>query len=156
MSVDSAYIEDMSDYVFDTHFTQRQFDRWFTLATDTVTQEDPGFTPAQYDEAVAFLICHRIELKRNKGDVASESQGGDYQWSRNNALAAKGETQWMRSYNDLVARVTKAPKGASEVKTVQPTHGSLRSDSETNGAFKLDANLRPGVRFPDSTIRRYP
>jgi hypothetical protein len=151
--VTTTYIEDMSNYVLNTDFTSTQFNRWLALATDQVTQEDPGFTAAQQEEAIALLICHRIEMKKNKLDKASENFGGDYSYSRASSLAAKGETQWMRDYTDLKARVADAVKKSTNV---QPSAGVMRSDSTVPDAFRLDFNPIPGPKYPDTTITRRP
>jgi hypothetical protein len=152
MTVDVQYIQDMSEYELDEDFTQTQFDRWLTIATQIVEADSSiTYTDEQFDEQVFNQVCHRIELKKGRLGLSSESIGGDYSYSRNTKEA--GQSQWTAAYDALRATVLAARnKGTGSI----PRYGVRRSDDTTCGSFHLDDNLIPHMDHEDTTIRRAP
>lgn len=134
MTVDVQYIQDMSEYELDEDFTQTQFDRWLTVATEIVTNDkEVTYSDAQFDEQVFNQVCHRIELKKGRLGLSSESIGGDYSYSRNTKEA--GQSQWTAAYDALKATVLAARnKGAGS----QPSYGVQRNDDTMCDSFHLN------------------
>lgn len=141
MAIDATYIEDNSPFVLNTHFTQAQLTRWIPAAEEQVAADDPGWSPAQKDEAVCLLICHRIERKLGKLGKQSESVGGDYSWSRR---ASPQLSHWLAEYDDLRKRGGSAG--------VEVSTGVQRADAQMSTAFRLDDNPLPLVNTDDPTL----
>ena len=111
--------------------------------------DDPGWSPAQRDEATCLLICHRIERRLGKLGKQSESIGGDYSWSRR---ASSQLSHWLAEYDDLKARGKAGGLGGSI-----PSSGVRRGDAEMCDEFRLDDNPVPSIDITDPPQRRrYP
>lgn len=126
MTVSPSMILAMSNGVFtvgDTGFiTQGAFELYLSQATAQATDDLPSdINSVKKEEAIALLVCHRIERSFGKTDITSESTGGEHSISKKGS----GETSWSLAYNDMVMRETSRKK--KSVLVLSAEHASTSS-----------------------------
>lgn len=109
----------MSPFVLGRHYTADDFARFQTWAVAQFADEDPGLSDDRAVEAVAYLICHRIELKQGKTGIQQEKIK-NYSYTR----AVPFTTSWLVSYQALVKPRAK-----------HPSTGVIRADRDTSRKF---------------------
>ena len=99
-------------------------------AIEDLLVDNPGLGPANYDRALALLVCHYYAAD-SQGDLEmkSEDRGGDWKYSKD-----AGMTSYLVQYQALIARHGKP----SDV----PVDGTVREDASMTGA-NLDLNTLP-------------
>jgi hypothetical protein len=131
MAVTTYDIGSMSPFVLGTHYHQPDFDRFRTWAEGQLQTDAPSLSGLMADRAVAYLICHFIEMKQGKTGYRSETIP-DYSYT----LAEPFTTTWLKQYEAVI-----------RPKPRQPRRGSVRADRDTSRRFLLID--RAQTRVPD-------
>lgn len=127
MAVDAAYIAAVSNGLFSVGTTGTISSETFALYLSQATGEVEADLPSSIsstlkEEAIAYLICHRIEAWKGLLDINQESTGGDYSYGK------KSNTidSWLVAYDRLKTQLTgkKPGRGVS----VKATHSSVETD----------------------------
>ncbi len=132
MAVDAAYIAAISNGLFPSGtIPSETFTLYLAQATGEVEADMPSSISATLkDEAIAYLICHRVEAWKGLLDLQSENSGGDYSYSKKQfSVAAEANIpvdSWTMAYDRLKRQITgkKSGRGAS----VKATHSSVSTE----------------------------
>jgi hypothetical protein len=124
MTVDAAYIAAISGGLFPSgSISSDTFTLYLAQATGEVEADMPAtISTTHKDEAIAYLICHRVEAWKGLLDVNQENTGGDYSYGKKSNTV----DSWTIAYDALKSRLTgkKAGRGSS----VKATHSSVSSE----------------------------
>lgn len=131
MSVTTDDIGSMSPFVLGTHYQQADFDRFRVWAEDQLRTDAPTLTGSDADRAVAYLVCHHVEMKQGKTGYRSETIP-DYSYT----LAEPFTTTWLKQYEAMI-----------RPKPRQPRTGVVRADRDASRRFLMID--RAQTRVPD-------
>jgi hypothetical protein len=139
MTVTTATISLVSDYVLSRDYTATDFTTYKEWAEDQFALDDPGVSSALADRAVALLICHYISLKpKGKSNKLSAKVGDTYYTYAQNVLP----TSFMGEYKTLIENVS----------TEIPSTGVQRADYDVSNAFHLSTQPVPDMSSIDESI----
>ena len=133
MTVDAAYIAAVSNGLFSVGtggtISNETFALYLAQSTTEVEADLPStINSTLKDEAVAYLICHRIEAWKGMLDVNQENIGGDYSYGKKSGTI----DSWLMAYDRLKTSVTSNKKQRGVYASA--THASVSSD------MKMDYN----------------
>ena len=133
MTVDAAYIAAISNGLFSVGTGGTISNETFALYLAQSTTEVEADLPTTInstlkDEAVAYLVCHRIEAWKGMLDVNQENIGGDYSYGKKSGTI----DSWLMAYDRLKASVSSNKKQRGGYASA--THASVNSD------MKMDYN----------------
>ena len=127
MAVDAAYIAAVSNGLFSVGTGGTISDTTFALylaqATGEVEADMPtSILSALKDEAIAYLVCHRIEAWKGLLDLNQENTGGDYSYGKKTNTI----DSWTMAYDRLKSQI--AGKRAGRGTSVKATHSSVATE----------------------------
>jgi hypothetical protein len=172
MTVTPAYIDNTSPFSFGAAknpytktFTQSMFDTAHGSALERFAREDPGFGPAESDQAVGYLICHFLHLAFEGDSDDSGYKAGDFSVTRHvDGESGEVVTRFFKLYRNMVtlkdSRMAVAISGvkAADSQTAKAMHPSnqripcMDYDDNSLGQPTVSENSPPGTgpqpRFP--------
>jgi len=125
MTVDAAYINAISSGMFTIGTGGTISDATFALYLAQSTREVESDLPASIDtslkdEAVALLVCHRIELWKGMLDINNESVP-DHSYSKKSGSV----DSWTLAYDRLKAQLTGKKKSRGTYVSATPSDSAI-------------------------------
>lgn len=145
----SANVEDISSYTIGSTGTisVSTFTRFYNLAEDQTTRDDPGWSTEELYEAQALLVCHYIARRQGMSGKVSESGIGRYGYSRGSGA---GLTSWMDEYQALLKRGQDGGSITAETLLGDSGHGYDHYDVTESKKFRLDQEPDKGQVTEDT------
>lgn len=133
MTVDAAYIAAISNGLFSVGtggtISTDTFALYLAQSTTEVEADLPTtINSTLKEEAIAYLICHRIEAWKGMLDVNQENIDGDYSYGKKSGTI----DSWLMAYDRLKIAITANKKTRGGYASA--THASVSSD------MKMDYN----------------
>ncbi len=146
MTVTTATISLVSNYVLNTDYTTSDFDTYKMWAEAQFSAEDTGLSPTLADRAVALLICHYISLKSKGGSNKLSAKIGDTYFTYAQNIMP---TSFLGEYKRLLEEAA----GSASTNGVIPSYGVERSDVHTSHSTHLSPQPIPTLESIDTTLQ---